>query len=239
MRVIRIALFGACALIVGCPGTMPDNPAAVLEGDWTITPEDPGDAGDVMFTATWNSDGLLVQIVGVRDDGATVTLDTSDSTTVLDGSDVTITVPSLTGASVFEGTLSADQNTMVGSVAEEINLGDLEITLPGGNLTLERIIVDPCEGVTCDTGESCVDGVCVPDDPCEGVTCGTGESCVDGVCIPDDPCDGVTCGTGESCVDGVCIPDDPCEGVTCDTGETCVDGVCVPDDPCEGVTCDM
>ena len=160
MRMISLGLFGACALIAGCPGSMPDNPAAVLEGDWTITSDDPGDAGDVMFTATWNSDGLLVQIMGVRDDGATATLDTSDSVTVLDGSDVTITVPDLTGARVFEGTLSADQNTMVGSVTDEINLGDLEITLPGGNLTLERIIPDPCEGVMCDPGESCVDGVC-------------------------------------------------------------------------------
>lgn len=48
-----------------------------------------------------------------------------------------------------------------------------------------------------------------PPDPCADVTCGSGESCFDGVCVADsvDPCADVTCGTGASCVDGMCVAD--------------------------------
>ncbi len=87
---------------------------------------------------------------------------------------------------------------------------------------------DPCAGVECPEGETCVGGVCVPVDPCEGVECPEGETCVDGECVPEDPCAGVECPEGETCVDGECVPADPCEGVTCETCEECVDGECVP-----------
>ncbi len=112
-------------------------------------------------------------------------LDTTDSTTTLDGDQVNISIPVVAGARLFEGTLSADENTIVGSVTEEIDLGDLEIFLPGGNLTFERILDDPCDDVTCEEGESCVDGECVAADPCDDVACDEGESCVDGECVPD------------------------------------------------------
>lgn len=87
---------------------------------------------------------------------------------------------------------------------------------------------DLCDSVTCDDGESCVDGDCVPDDPCADVTCEDGQSCVDGACVPDDPCADVTCDDGESCVDGVCMILDACADVTCGDCEECVDGVCGP-----------
>ncbi len=77
---------------------------------------------------------------------------------------------------------------------------------------------DLCVGVTCDEGETCVDGTCVDDqpaDPCADVTCPVGESCVDGACVADepaDPCADVTCPVGESCVDGACVADEPTGG---------------------------
>ena len=86
---------------------------------------------------------------------------------------------------------------------------------------------DPCAGVTCDSGESCVDGECRSTDPCDGVTCAGGETCVDGQCVSSDPCDGVTCEVGETCVEGECVSTDPCDGVTCADGETCENGQCV------------
>jgi hypothetical protein len=90
---------------------------------------------------------------------------------------------------------------------------------------------DPCDGVTCGDGETCVAGVCVADDPCADVTCSNGEECVDGECVAVDPCADVTCPDGEECVDGECVAVDPCADVTCPDGETCVDGECVADDP--------
>ena len=222
------ALIGTSIVGAGCNSLRPSNPEAVLAGIWAITLSEPGEE-DVEYEATFGSDGQLDMISAARSDGATAKLDTSDSTTVLEGNQVMITIPDATSTRVFEGTLSADGNTITGSTTEEINLGDLEIMLPAGDLTFQRVGTgDPCDGVTCEDGESCVDGQCIPDDPCTDVVCDTGESCVDGQCIPDDPCTDVVCDTGESCVDGQCIPDDPCADVVCDTGESCVDGVCLP-----------
>ncbi len=229
MRRTGFILVGMCVLIAGCPFFPSEPPPeAVLEGTWSITPAEPGDCVDCTYEALFDSNGDLSHLRATRPDGATATLTTDDASTQLDGNDVVITVPGPAGARVFEGVLSEDENTMTGSITQEIDLGDLEITLPGGELTFDRMVVDPCEGVTCDPGETCIDGVCVPDDPCEGVTCDPGETCVDGACIPDDPCAGVTCDPGEVCVDGECVPEDACAGVTCATCETCAEGVCEP-----------
>lgn len=101
----------------------------------------------------------------------------------------------------------------------------------------ETVTMDPCDGVTCDAGETCVNGQCAADDACADVTCDAGQSCVDGTCVADDACPDVPCDAGQSCVDGTCVADDACADVTCNDGETCVDGTCVADDPCADVTC--
>jgi hypothetical protein len=116
---------------------------------------------------------------------------------------------------------------------------------------------DPCIGVTCDVGETCIGGRCIAGcyrNPCEGVTChpelrhcdpttGTcvqtrhcDRPCPDGTvchasCVPPDPCADVTCPDGQRCSGGTCV-DDPCAGVDCpgDT-EVCIDGSCF--DTCE------
>ena len=48
--------------------------------------------------------------------------------------------------------------------------------------------------MTCDPGQVCEDGVCVPEDACAGVTCATCETCAEGVCDPlvGDPVVGAT-----------------------------------------------
>ncbi len=71
--------------------------------------------------------------------------------------------------------------------------------------------VDLCADVTCEDGFACDAGTgeCVAVDPCEGVTCNQDEICVDGQCVAVGPCEGVTCNQDETCVDGQCVPSEP------------------------------
>ena len=132
------SFLGASGCGLFCPE---ENPAAVLEGTWSVTPEDPGQFEGWEYEARFNGDGDMVELSGVRpEDGATASLSIDVATTQLDGVDVTITIPDLSGTRVFEGTLSDDQNTMTGSVTDEIDLGNIEASLPGGDLTFERIV---------------------------------------------------------------------------------------------------
>ena len=128
-------LVGMSLLVAGCPFTPPE---AVLSGTWSATPEDPGDFEGWDFAATFDSNGQLVGLSAESPDGATADLEIVNATTEVSGSEVTITIPRPTGTRVFDGTLSADQNTITGSLTQEIDLGELEVSLPGGGLTLER-----------------------------------------------------------------------------------------------------
>ena len=131
--------------VTGCPFGPQEPPAeAVLEGTWSVVPADPGSIENVTYEAVFDSNGQLTELTALRDDGATARLDTAGSVTSLDGSAVTISVQGTSATtSLFEGTLSSDQNTMTGSLTREIDLGDLEITLPGGELTFSRVDVSP------------------------------------------------------------------------------------------------
>src|SRR5438128_1395007 len=119
--------------------------------------------------------------------------------------------------------------------------------------------VDPCLGA-CAPGETCLLGCLPPQQPCTGVTCPSGESCFDGVCLLGcvvDRCQDKRCSFDERCTrdgkcrktdscdlpcpDGtlcatVCMPADPCDPVRCDPGQTCLRGICV-EDPCAGLSC--
>jgi hypothetical protein len=55
------------------------------------------------------------------------------------GAAVTVTIPRLTGPSVFGGTLNATQDTFAGTITREIDLGNLYILLASGDLTFERV----------------------------------------------------------------------------------------------------
>ena len=137
-KALNFCVVASLGFVVGCP--VVPGPEAILEGTWSVTPADPGEFEAFTYEARFNSSGDLVEINGTRpEDGATVSLDIDNATTSVDGSAVSISIPRPTGTRVFDGTLSDDQNTIVGSITEEIDLGNLEITLPGGDLTLERM----------------------------------------------------------------------------------------------------
>jgi hypothetical protein len=126
--------------------------------------------------------------------------------------------------------------------------------------------VDENPDALCNSGFTCVHGVCVPascgvESPCpEGYTCdtpagqykgtcslgtcGSGASattCADGqLCQYSscvDPCAGVTCATGAFCSSGFCTGGG-CYLAGCQAGEACIQSQCEPN-PCNGVACPL
>jgi hypothetical protein len=220
-------------LISGCPEFI--RPAAILAGDWETNDED-GNTAMVRFDDSGTVIGILIE----TDDGTMALIMVENSTTVVDSDDVTVTIPTPNGEAVYNATLSADQNTLTGTVDRVVELGDnVIVRIPQGDLVLTRILdADPCTGVMCNDGEECVDGQCVAADPCAGVMCDEGEACVDGECVAMDPCADVNCDEGDECIDGECVAMDPCADVNCDEGDECIDGECVAMDPCADINCD-
>lgn len=221
LRKLSVVILGSILLNSTSCGPAPTSNAAVLEGQWRTSAAAGGSA-----VVTMDNTGAVVEIVATTADNVMATLTVNRASSTLEGSAVTMTIPTPNGEVVFQGTLSADHNTLTGTLTREIVVGNAMITIPQGNITMTRIVT--CGGVTCDAGETCVNNQCVAADPCEGVTCDTGETCVNGQCVANDPCEGVTCDTGETCVNGQCVANDPCEGVTCQTCEACSNGTCAP-----------
>jgi len=77
-------------------------------------------------------------------------------------------------------------------------------------------------GVTCQNGESCVDGTCQAGCDAPNLVCG-------GNCINPQQ-DDTYCGATGDCMAGN-------EGVTCQNGESCVDGNCVADCQAPNIVC--
>ncbi len=122
-----------------CPGTT--NPAAVLEGDWLLIFDEPGDAKGWEIVTTFDADGQLQEIAATGPAGETASLTVGDTTTsTVDGSAVTVTIPRAGGTVVYEGNLSDDENSIDGSLSRELELPSGNgLTLPGSDLTLNRI----------------------------------------------------------------------------------------------------
>jgi hypothetical protein len=120
-------------LLGGCPLSPFDPPpAAVLAGDWFTELDQ---AGEAIFT--FDDQGRLTRIAATA---GSVDFDPAESITTLDGDQVTIRVPvGSSETSTFTGTLSADQNTLEGTLSRQIAVdGLLTLTIPEGELTLTR-----------------------------------------------------------------------------------------------------
>lgn len=94
---------------------------------------------------------------------------------------------------------------------------------------------DPCDAITCPSGETCVAGVC-RSQQCNGQPCRDGEVCVENACIAA-ACVGVECPAGEACVNGTCFSLGCGDGGTCAQGSVCLEETCTPA-ACVGVECD-
>jgi len=222
MRKLVVLGLGLAFAGLGCVEPPPPPASAVLAGEWVSTNLD-----DLQLRLTFDDDGILTKVEATRvSDGATAELNPQNATSEVDSNAVTITVPTSGGSAVYEATLADDEDSMSGALSAVIDLENGAITVPQGALDLVRDDgSDPCLGVVCTNGLTCVDGECVPEDPCAGVNCDEGETCVNGECVPDDPCAGVNCDEGETCVDGECVPEngggDPVAGETF-YGTSCV-----------------
>ncbi len=98
---------------------------------------------------------------------------------------------------------------------------------PSDDFTMANC-VGSCAEVTCEKGQQCVEGACVPscDPPCQaGEACDLGASSP--ACVADQ-CDPNPCTNGACCdpVTGAC-GNCPCEGVVCPQGQECVAGNCL------------
>ena len=135
-RYLLIGLAGGfLATIAGCPFPSPPSaPAPVLASDWGATTAD-----GVCVMITFDEDGYLVSITAQNSEGVTANLAVSGSTTTLVGSDVTVVIPVGSVTATFQGTLSADENTLDGTFTHQIVVDEeLTITVPQGDITFVR-----------------------------------------------------------------------------------------------------
>ncbi|MEN9798112.1 MAG: hypothetical protein RL653_1808 [Pseudomonadota bacterium] len=91
---------------------------------------------------------------------------------------------------------------------------------------------DSCYAVGgCPAGSICKAGACTVD-PCAGVTCGAGSSCVEGQCLRGCA---PACAYDEVCDNGVCLKDSPCAQPCTARNAVCIGGSC-REDYCSGNT---
>ena len=134
MKKAFIPLVGLVCMVAGCSNNTSDT--AVLAGTWTMDFTPP-----VAFEveATFDSDGVLTTITATPPVGDSIVLTVTDSTSTVDGSDVTITIPTAAGSSTFTGTLSSDQTSMTGSLSQLVELPSGDLTVPAGDVTFTLV----------------------------------------------------------------------------------------------------
>jgi hypothetical protein len=104
-----------------------------LAGEWE------GTVGDLQLLVTFDANGNLTEVFAENAEGVTAVRTVTDSTSSVVGSDVTIQVQTDAGEVEYQAVLSADENTLDGTLSRALDIGDdLVITIPEGDLTLIR-----------------------------------------------------------------------------------------------------
>jgi hypothetical protein len=122
--------------MAGCPSVV--SPGAVLSGVWKVTPANAGNVDQWDFTATFANSGHLERLSATSPSGVVLNLDLKNTRTKVEQNQVTIRIPTLAATTIFEGTLSDDENTLAGSLSESIKFLSSDASLPAGDLTFVR-----------------------------------------------------------------------------------------------------
>ncbi len=124
-------------LLCGCAPVT--NPNTVLAGTWSMVPTGATiDPPLTSMTLTFNSSGVLTQIVYTFEGLASITWSNPPSTAEVSGSDVSITVAQGAASMNFSGTLNSTQNVATGALQATIQSGNVNITIPQGPATMTK-----------------------------------------------------------------------------------------------------
>lgn len=96
---------------------------------------------------------------------------------------------------------------------------------------------DPCQNVTCNAGEMCVNGACVGPMTCATTGCPGAQVCVNDMCVDPPPsCATTGCPAGQVCVNDMCVQDNtPVEDMSQDMPQDATGNPVVPIEPVEPV----
>jgi hypothetical protein len=135
-RLSGLALVASVCLLSGCGILFPQEPS-VLEGVWQLQVADNTDLGPSYLT--FDSKGDLVLITVENSQDVTTVVPDPQATVTVDGSDVTISAPSLlAGSLTFTGSLNGDNTVITGEVTTTITVGNLVIIEDKGAATLTK-----------------------------------------------------------------------------------------------------
>lgn len=125
---------GLLTFVGGCGTVVP--PEAVLSGDWSLTTNSPSNLPPTLLN--FDSSGNLKTITFTINNG-NVQYDATNSTTLVSGKNVTITLAFGAGSLSFVGTLDDNNTNITGNLTTSIVINNLTINLVGAAATLTKV----------------------------------------------------------------------------------------------------
>ncbi len=130
---VPVLIFG----LTGC-GMLPDMqslPEQVLAGDWVTTTDTGEDA-----IVTFDEMGAILSVLVESSVGDSVVQNLAGASSVLDRDAVFLAILTMAGEAIFDGTLSADLNQLIGSLDAPIEISeDGALSIPAGDVRFDRL----------------------------------------------------------------------------------------------------